>query len=392
MMLLSRDVVRSLVLTLAIFAATFPIRAHAEAVTIDFDDVVVQGGCSLVPSDTYGDDGIAFRRPIPVTNVEVLEPWWLPTFVAGGGSVPNAMVLSSAVCDGSLTAEADFRVPESSAQAVTDFVEVLACDSEGGSTVGTLEAFDIGDGLIESVTATTPGAPLVGGCAVLTISAPGIASIRLSMDADGGDFDNLTFNSPQLFCAATPVAGCVGPEKGILLVKEKVAGKEKVKAVINKLKPAVSQSDLGDPVEGTTSYHVCIYDQNDAIIGSMVVDRAGQDCGTPPKPCWKNISTKGYKYKDQDTSADGIMKIIAKGGDPGKGKVIVLGKNTSGSLPPMALALQNNTKATVQVVTSDADCFGVTTDDVKRADGSLFKALGGSPSSAFIDMASGVLD
>lgn len=189
----------------------------------------------------------------------------------------------------------------------------------------------------------------------------------------------------------------MGPEKGILLVKEKVAGKEKVKAVIKKLKSATTQGDFGDPVGGTTSYTVCIYDDADALAGQMVVARAGQDCGTPAKPCWKAISTKGYKYKDKDTSADGILKIIAKAGDPGKGKLILLGKNNSSkgqlSLPTgIAPLLQNNTKATVQVVTSDADCFGFTADQVKKADADLFKALGGSPSAAFLDMASGVLD
>jgi len=189
----------------------------------------------------------------------------------------------------------------------------------------------------------------------------------------------------------------VGPEKGILLVKEKVAGKEKIKAVVKKLKAAVSQGDFGDPVGGTTSYTVCIYDDADALVGQMVVARAGQDCGTPPRPCWKAISTSGYKYKDKDTSADGILKIIEKGGGSGQGKLILLGKNNSSkgqlSLPTgIAAALQNNTKATLQVVTSDAACFGVSADQVKKADADLFKALGGSPSAAFLDMASGVLD
>ena len=45
----------------------------------------------------------------------------------------------------------------------------------------------------------------------------------------------------------------------------------------------------------------------------------------------------------------------------------------------IAAALVNNNKATVQVMTSDADCFGVTTADVRKADGLLFNALGASP-------------
>ena len=128
-----------------------------------------------------------------------------------------------------------------------------------------------------------------------------------------------------------------------------------------------------------------------------MVARAGQDCGAPPKSCWKALSDTGYKYGDKDTSADGILKIIAKGGDAGKGKMIVLGKNNASKgqtslLTGIAAALQGNTKATVQVVTSDAGCFGVTAYYAKKADGLIFKALGGSPSGAFPDVAAGVLD
>jgi hypothetical protein len=130
----------------------------------------------------------------------------------------------------------------------------------------------------------------------------------------------------------------------------------------------------------------------------MEVDRAQGNCGTPPRPCWKAISDKGYKYKDKDTSADGIQKIVAKGGDPGKGKVIVSGKNNTSkdqtSLPTgVAAALQDNIRATVQIATSDADCFGFTATQVKKSDGLMFKALGvASPSGAFLDVTSGVLD
>ena len=198
-------------------------------------------------------------------------------------------------------------------------------------------------------------------------------------------------------CAVAPVAWCVGPGKGILLVDERVPGKEKLKLMLGKLESTVSQSHFGDPVTGTTRYTVCVYDQTDAFIGSMVVDRAGLDCGARPRRCWKAISTKGYKYNDNDTTADGIQKIIMKGGDAGKGKVIVLGKNDASngqlSLPTgITPILQNNAKATVQVVSSDGGCFGVTTDDVRKADGLLFMALGGSRSDAFLNTTTEVLD
>jgi len=116
------------------------------------------------------------------------------------------------------------------------------------------------------------------------------------------------------------------------------------------------------------------------LAGALLVDRAGEDCGTPPGPCWKAISTKGYKYKDKDASADGVAKIVAKGGDPLQGKVVLKAANNAPkgqtSLPTgIAPQLANDTQATVQVVTSDAACIGTTVTNVRRADGTLFKAI-----------------
>jgi hypothetical protein len=179
-------------------------------------------------------------------------------------------------------------------------------------------------------------------------------------------------------CTPAPQTGCVAPGKGVFLAKEKVAGKEKLKLVLKKLASPVTQADLGDPVTGDTRYDVCVYDENDALVQQLQVDRAGDQCGA--KACWKALSTKGYKYSDKDTSADGVLKIVAKGGSAGLGKLVVKGLNnvTKGqnSLPTgTAAALENATKATVQVVTSDAECFGVTLNGVKKADGLIFKAV-----------------
>src|SRR5262249_23280656 len=63
------------------------------------------------------------------------------------------------------------------------------------------------------------------------------------------------------------------------------------------------------------------------------------------------------------------------GGPSGKGKVKVIGKNATGHLPlGVAALLQNQSSATVQVLTSDAACFGVGLTQVKKADGTVFKA------------------
>jgi hypothetical protein len=174
-------------------------------------------------------------------------------------------------------------------------------------------------------------------------------------------------------CAPTPLGGCIAPGKGLLLVNEKTAGKEKLKVKLKNLVPAVTPGQFGDPVTGDTAYKVCVYDASNQLKGEYTVARAGDTC--VDGPCWSAVS-KGFKYKDKDTTTDGILKINLFGGDPGKGKVLVVGKNKTATMPTgVALALQNQASATVQVLASDASCFGVIVTQVKKADGTLFKAL-----------------
>ena len=211
-------------------------------------------------------------------------------------------------------------------------------------------------------------------------------SVGLDNDGDGNadypaDSDcappvtTTTTTTLPFACGAAPASGCVATGKGKLLVDERAAGKEKLKVSLTKLVPAVTQSEFGNPASGTTSYKVCVYDGANALRGEYTVARAAQSCGT--KPCWSAIKTTGYKYGDKAGAASGIVGITANGGLAGKGKVVVSGNNKTSTLPTgVAPLLQNQSSATVQVVTSDASCFGVGLTTVKKADGTIFSAGG----------------
>jgi hypothetical protein len=184
-----------------------------------------------------------------------------------------------------------------------------------------------------------------------------------------------TTTLPQSTCSPTPAPGCVAPSKGVLLVNEKAPGKEKLKVVFTKLQSAITPNQFGDPVNGNTAYHVCVYDPDDQLRGEYTVDRAGDTCNNG-KPCWAAVPNKGYKYADKATTADGILKMSVSGGAAGKGKVIVGGKNL-GTMPlGVAAALSGQPSATVQVVASDGICVGMTLGKVKKADGVIFSAVG----------------
>jgi len=66
---------------------------------------------------------------------------------------------------------------------------------------------------------------------------------------------------------------------------------------LKKLTTATVQGNFGNPVSGTTSYAICIYDQGAALRAQMQVNRAGHLCGT--KACWSAISNKGLQVHGQ---------------------------------------------------------------------------------------------
>ncbi len=180
--------------------------------------------------------------------------------------------------------------------------------------------------------------------------------------------------TPVFACGAAPVGGCIAAGKAVVLVNEKKPGKEKVKVVLKKLQSTVVQSGFGNPAAGTTAYKACLYDGADVLQGEYTVDQGGAICGA--LSCWATVSDKGYKYSDKDLSADGVLKMKLLGGDAGKGKVLMIGKNTNSTLPlGAAAAMQDETGGTIQFLSSDASCVSATLSDVKKADGVIFKGI-----------------
>jgi hypothetical protein len=178
-------------------------------------------------------------------------------------------------------------------------------------------------------------------------------------------------------CPPAADGGCAtGFAKGFLLVKEKKSGKEKLVAKLLK-GPALEQTDMGNPlVPDGTIFSLCIYDDTGTLVSETILDRAGLSCGS--NACWKSLGKeppdgKGYKYNDKTLAADGIQKIVYKGGEPGKSKAIVKGKGSA--LPDgIPAALQGSSSATVQLRASDGQCLSVTVSNVKKNDPNFFKA------------------
>ena len=196
--------------------------------------------------------------------------------------------------------------------------------------------------------------------------------------ADGAGF----FLNVAPLCPAAPDPSCRAFAAGSLSVDERKTGKEKLDRPLAK-GPELAQTAFGDPTADLgTTVALCLYDDAGAPVTTLEVDRGGESCGS--KPCWKPVGKappdgKGFVYKDPSRSADGVTSLKLQGGGAGRSSVALGAANRAAkgenALPTgIAALLAAATEVTLQVHTSDANCFGATLSEVTRQDGERFKA------------------
>jgi cysteine-rich repeat protein len=122
---------------------------------------------------------------------------------------------------------------------------------------------------------------------------------------------------------------------------------------------------LGDPLTAT-GYEVCVFDES-APSPALLLDAripAGGTCAG--KPCWKLLGTpfsvQGFKYKNGDTTPDGIDRLVVKVGEAGRARLTVKGKGVLLPLPgepprPPALPLDAPLAVRVQLLADTGTCW-----------------------------------
>jgi len=195
----------------------------------------------------------------------------------------------------------------------------------------------------------------------------------------GDPISGLAFTPvPPPVCACAPEPGCTAAGKASLTVVEKKPGNEKLKLSLKKFQGPTS---FPGGVEGGSRTTVCLYDENAELLAELDVDRGGETCGAKGKPCWKPKGANGAAYKDPDASAAGVKKIVAVGGEAGKGKLLVQAGNKEkkgqDAMPVgIAAGLQGANVASAQVAVGEGVCVEAAFGNVKKNDGAQFKAKG----------------
>lgn len=236
-------------------------------------------------------------------------------------------------------------------------------------------AASCGDGTVEAGEACDDGNTDAGDCCSATcqFEAQGSACdddvVCTALDACDGAGACVS-GGPATTCASAWA-------KASIAVNETKPGKEKLVAKLTG-GPALGQGDFGNPLTGTTAYDVCLFDDAGNLAASFLVDRAADTCAG--KPCWKAIKDTGWQYQDKGAAADGVTKAKLAGGVAGKSQIQVQAANNAKkgqlAMPTgIAAALQASASATLQVVTSDAQCFSVTVDEIKKQAANAFTGL-----------------
>ncbi len=161
--------------------------ANGSGGQIDFDELVFDGVLTSLSPDHYLGQGVFFGETPYIVDLTIGQPGQLGEFVIGGGTLDNALVLSSGIDQ--FFMDIYFVVPGTLAPATTDWFSVVAFDTDLGTQLGAIEAYDIDGTLIGFDDAVTD----LSFMATLSLAIEGIHRIRLITDADGAFFDSLAF-------------------------------------------------------------------------------------------------------------------------------------------------------------------------------------------------------
>lgn len=189
-------------------------------------------------------------------------------------------------------------------------------------------------------------------------------------------------------CGETPRTVCHPPTGRTKLVVRYNPGTASQRLSFNWAGDQTTQiHDLGDPVNATTQYALCVYDQADGrpTLKLSINAPPGGLCGAAAIPCWRQVGTpgapKGFSYDDPQATSDGVKSLLLRGirvGSGARARLRLIARGINLTLPEPAANdryFEQNTGVTVQVVHSDGYCWEVTYTNARRNDAISYQAV-----------------
>jgi hypothetical protein len=185
-------------------------------------------------------------------------------------------------------------------------------------------------------------------CTFGDVCAGGTCTPGTPLDCSDGDPCTQDTCTPLSGCdhVTGPADTCMVAAKALFQVKDSDDdGRDQIKWKWSK-GPAVTQADLGSP-DSSTTYTMCIYD-NDGVQPSIAARVV-----IAPSTLWLAKDPKGWFYKDNAGTSDGVQRVQVKAGSAGKSAVKFTAKGLAIPMPspasPAAIFAQDPS-VTVQLV------------------------------------------
>ncbi len=176
---------------------------------------------------------------------------------------------------------------------------------------------------------------------------------------------------PSGLCGAAPNMGCLIAGKSTALVKDN-GDPSKAQIKWKWLKGAATViGDFGDPIT-SHDYRFCVWDASASVPTKVV------DASVLPSALWKAISSKGFKYKDNAGTNDGVTGMKVQIGVAGKSKAQLKAKGVNLLLPGAfsgAEYFDSDPSVVMQLTNPLGTCWTSDLTVIKKNSATLYKAL-----------------
>lgn len=156
--------------------------------------------------------------------------------------------------------------------------------------------------------------------------------------------------APPTPCSPQPKTGCHSGAGGSLTISHpKNSNRQSLEWVLRQ-GPSLAVGDFGNPVGGTTSYALCLYDDLELKVASSV---------GPSSSRWRAVFN-GYRYADPAAASDGFKSVSLRAGTAGRSSVTVNLGGMLARLPkpaPEVTLLSARDQVIVQLQQSDDTCY-----------------------------------